>query len=263
MPKTTSRCPSRFPLMALCVALLAGCATVSARHEGTPLDEAGKLSQSSRTKSGLRISGQELDDLASQYFGAVRVTFENPSSHWVNIKRMAVSFGTETRNSSVLLPYGTQIDSWMEATARRNAVRQVNQATGLTLLQIAGTTAAIASGKSSLGKAGALIAGGAVAVSTAEAIAQPIEAANTAPLFPQSHLLSVPFEIPPGLFADKWVLLQTPDPGKAGCIRSIILDYETEAGGRERVVLPFRNSQEISEWQGRVCASAPRPVTRQ
>jgi hypothetical protein len=58
---------------------------------------------------------------------------------------------------------------------------------------------------------------------------------------------------PPGLFTDKWVLLQTPNSAQIGCIHSLILDYETIEGGRERVLLPFRDRAEESEWQALEC----------
>src|SRR4051812_39010201 len=92
-----------------CAASIIGCATVAARNEAVPLDETGKRSDDSHTRSGLVISGEELDTLASRYFGAVRITFENPSSHWVNVRTMRISFGSQQRNQAVLLPWGVQI----------------------------------------------------------------------------------------------------------------------------------------------------------
>jgi len=204
------------------------------------------------------ISGEELDTLASRYFGAVRITFENPSSHWVNVRTMRISFGSQQRNQAVLLPWGVQIDSWLHATQRRNAIRQANLDAALTVVALAGTATRMAAGDTTAGDVGAAAAGGAVAISAIEGLSERARQANSPPLFPGSHLFSVPFAIPPGLFADKWVLFHTADPSKPGCLRNVILEYETDDGGHERVALPFRTPEQTSEWQSGVCRPPPK-----
>jgi len=239
--------------LAACAASIVGCATVAASNDALPIDETGKRSDNRHTKSGLLVTGEELDVLASRYFGAIRITFENPSSRWVNVRTMRIGFGSEELNKGVLLPWGSQVDSWMQATLRRNAVRQANVDAALTVVALAGTATRAAAGDSTAGDIGAVAAGGAVAISAIDGLNTQARLANSPPLFPDSHLLAVPFAIPPGLFADKWVLLQTSDPSRPACHRAIVLDYETDVGGRERVVLPFRTPGEPSEWQSGAC----------
>jgi hypothetical protein len=65
-------------------------------------------------------------------------------------------------------------------------------------------------------------------------------AAQAAPSYPEQHLLSVPFSVPPGLFIKRWILLSTPDNPPGGCIDSMVLSYETSDHATGRVLLSFK-----------------------
>lgn len=68
------------------------------------------------------------------------------------------------------------------------------------------------------------------------------------------HLLSLPLAIPPGLYARRWVVLGTKAPAAdVGCIDWLVLDYDDDAGERERVALTFRSRPGRSHWQRAAC----------
>lgn len=240
-----------------------GCANIQNEHVATPLDERGELLEHAETKSGLVISGQEVTAFASPHFGMVEVTFENKSSDWVRIPRLALEFGNATMNEAVSLPSGTDLTAWYLATLQRNDINDTNARSALLGLSVLGETAALlgaASGERNLAAAGtglSLVAG---AAATADGISDAIQSAERARVLPTTHLLALPLAVPPGLFAKKWVLLNTRERD-APCIVGMILDYDVESYGRERVLLRFRRPGDRSEWQRRACATG-RPLQR-
>jgi hypothetical protein len=77
------------------------------------------------------------------------------------------------------------------------------------------------------------------------------DAAETPEPFPEDHLLSVPFAVPPGLFAKKWIVVNTRSHDPATCLRWANLDLDTEDGKHDRVRLTF--GDDSSEWQAQSC----------
>jgi hypothetical protein len=225
-----------------------GCASVAPGYPALPLSAEGKPLSPQQSKSGLRIVGREISELGSPYFGFVELTFTNDSAHWVRVHRMQLSFGDPLKDQSVFVPWGMDIQTWQHATALRNEVHAANTQTALEVLALAGMAAATFSQNR-----GVKAVGGAVALSSAGALTAleydaRVKAAQSSPIFPESHLLAVPFGVPPGLFAKKWIVLNTV-PNRQVCIQSMLLDYESDAGGRERAWLTFRKRGSASQWQ--------------
>jgi hypothetical protein len=92
-------------------------------------------------------------------------------------------------------------------------------------------------------------------VAGAPAAAGPAPSAvQAAPSYPDQHLLTVPFSIPPGLFVKRWILLSTPDNPPGGCVDSMVLSYETSDHSTGRVLLSFKIP--ASSWQP-ACRAVP------
>jgi hypothetical protein len=199
------------------------------------------------TASGLTISGEEMDELSSEHFGVLAVTFENPTNDWVRIESVNLDFGSANRNQSIFVPWGEEIVSWELATAQRNAIRRINTDHALSLLAMGGAIAAGAGRGSAVGAVGGIVALGSVGALWARAIDQH----TTAATFPPAHLFATPFSVPPGLFAKKWVLLNGPKTTDRWCVTALSLDYEVAGKGRERVHLPFGRGG--SYWQTAAC----------
>src|SRR6185436_20481716 len=111
--------PGRMCALVACLAV-AGCASVRSGKYARPLDSAGRMAEKPVTASGLLISGQEVSDLASPYYGLLELTFENTTDHWLGIDRTSVSFDSWAADQ-VVIPTGPEITSWEQAIRQRNA----------------------------------------------------------------------------------------------------------------------------------------------
>jgi hypothetical protein len=231
------------------------CASIQNSSVATPVTHQGKLLYGQAAASGLVISGEELTDYSSRYFGLLELTFENKSANWLRVRRMDVDFGSPAKNRAVSLPWGADIDSWYSATVQRNDIRDTNRVTALAALLAIGESALIvgtAAKQRSVAATGGLLTLGSGTALVIEGQDARVQRAERVPHFPSSHLLSLPFAVPPGLFAKKWILLNTPER-TAPCIDSVLLDYDLEQGGRERALLAFRAAPTSSEWQSERC----------
>lgn len=230
-----------------------GCASIASGKYARPIDEHGWLLDSPRTAAGLKVSAREIRSLASEHFGFVEVTFENTTSHWIHIESMNLRFGDLVKDKNVFVPWGTELESWRRAIEERNEVRETNTDTALALIALGGAVAAGASNDRSVKATGGLVAVGALGTMLVRHTDQRVSAAQDARPFPATHLLELPFPVPPGLHSKRWIVLNT--PANVGCIDSMILDYEIGKSQRERVWADFRSRG--SEWQRKVCPGYP------
>jgi hypothetical protein len=223
-------------------AWLMGCASIGSKYTASPVDAQGRVTAARSTESGLVISGEELRMYASNYFGLIEITFENPTANWLHVSRLTLDFGDAARNAAVLTPSAADLDAWYLSTVQRNDIRATNHATALGALFAVGQVVAIA------------VALGAATAALAEGQEARVQEAESVHVLPQSHLLALPFAIPPGLFTKKWILLQTRSI-TAPCVSSLLMDYDVQERGRERVLVRFRHGSDHSEWQRLVCGS--------
>jgi hypothetical protein len=243
----------------LVLGLLPGCASVRNSYLGTPADPAtGKwAAQGSKTAAGLIVSVEEKEHLASEYFGVVDVAFENTTDKWIKVKGVALKFGPEY-DPHITIPVGEELKSWATATQQRLLIERHNRSMALAAVAIAGMTTAAVSNNRAVSTIGGTVAAGSLAWLAVDSMNQEVEGTEQ-PATPQnasyfeSHLLSVPFSIPPGLFAKRWVTINTAGGEEVPCVRGVILDYELEGGRKERVYLPFRQGAMQSDWQEKAC----------
>lgn len=235
-------------LLALSVS---GCASVQGEFLARPFDASGRLSGAELTPSGLRVSGGEMEDLSSPYLGAIQLVFENQSADWVRIQDVRMRFGGAEEDAAVRVPYGSDLTTWYEATLQRNDVREHNRGVVLGLIALGGATVAAASGDETVRTVGGVASLGALTALTVSDVKTSIDALERPAIFPETHLLSGPFAVPPSLFVKKWITLGTPG-GKAPCVSAMTLSYQVEGRARENVYLPFKVD---SEWQARACGS--------
>jgi hypothetical protein len=252
---------SMLSVLALALLGAGGCAELHSGARAFPVDAAGRITPHEHLRSGLLISARQVSDLSSRYFGAVEVTFENRSSEWVRIQQASLEFGSPERNAAVIITAGEDLQRWQEGTQRRNAIREANHATAAELLLFGAAVATVAGGRSSVGAAGALVGAGTALAMTAGEMGARASAAETVSLYPGSHLLSLPFSVPPGLAIKRWVVLNSPAKRALGCISHADLMYTTDRDLHERVRLAFGDMS--SEWQRGVCGTlhpqAPHP----
>jgi len=194
--------------------------------------------------------------MSSPYFGQIEFTFENPTGEWITVERVALDFGSAKNNQAVLFPWGTRLDNWAAATSQRNAVRDANNALALELLAAGGAVAGAAGRHARATRAAggfaSLAALTAMSATHAEARA---ETAEDVPIFEGSHLFNVPFDVPPGLFVKRWLVVNTPADPSLGCLTSVVMTYELSDKTSRRIALSIRNPGAFGEWQSNVCLS--------
>jgi hypothetical protein len=246
----------------VCAVATGGCAQIANGPHGIYLDPNGHPSEPAARAARLKISAGEVVEMSSPYLGEIEFTFENPSTKWIRVEKVQLDFGSEKVNRAIGILWGSQLESWAEATNQRNAIRNANRRTTLEILALSGTLVSAAAPRNS---SGALVAGGIASLGAATAIyvadtQTRAETAEHAPTFGHNHLFSGPFDVPPGLFAKRWLVVNTPaDPG-LGCIASVTMIFELADKSSHRVALNFR-AVELSPsslWQRESCKFTPK-----
>jgi hypothetical protein len=249
--RIASCCKPMRAMLMLAITGLTGCATVAEGNIAKPIDLGGHYLPSTTTGSGLVVHGRELTELSSPNFGVLEFTFENATDHWIRLDDVRLDFGDPVKNQGVTVPGGADMQAWQAATMKRNAVRSENAQTALAVIALGG---AVAAGGSHSGKVRAVATGAAVGAALATSAAA-TNAAVAESLYPQDHLFAVPIAIPPRLFAQRWIALNTSAEINKTCLTWTILDYDTSEHQRERLVLTFRDRPTGSEWQSAACVA--------
>ena len=251
----TNRGKQRFLIGVLACWFVAGCATIHNAEPAYPIDEQGHVSESQVTRSGLRVSGEELASLSSPNFGVLELTFENSAADWRRIRRVSLDFAGQGNNQFVRIPWGDDIRAWYDATLQRNQIDEKNRGVALGVVAIAGMIVATSSSSQPAKVLGGLAVVSSVAAMQAERTSDATNSVEHVAIFPDSHLLAGPFSVPPNLFTKKWVLLNTQGGNNVPCIDQLVLTYEFEDLPFERVFLRYKSK---SEWQARACLKESR-----
>ena len=234
-----------FPILA--ILLFTGCASVNLRNEAVN-DGAG----SADAQSDLALTWDLNPDLSSEYFGYFNFNFANRSDKWHTLTGMRIVFPDEKQNKEVKVVLGRELSEWYEAQMKVIAVREFNQsvAAGLT----AGVGAGIAglAGNREAQAAGAALAVGAAGYLAVEEFGKARESLRLSRMIPRNHLLADSLVVPPGLFAQRWVLLNSANHAEMGFVDSLRIEYRLETGAVEsKKVVIKRTNQMIGnrKWQ--------------
>jgi hypothetical protein len=92
------------------------CAAIPTGDFGTTIDAKGRVTEQQVQASGLRISGKQVNELASPYFGMLVLTIENTKAGWRHMQHLRVSLASRELNDSVIIPAGTALEAWVDAT---------------------------------------------------------------------------------------------------------------------------------------------------
>ena len=233
----------RFLGVVALLSLSTGCVSVANSQGAVPLDEHGRAVKGKATQAGLRVSGEELTDLASQHFEMLEVTFENPTDRWIRMRDVKLDFGSPANNAIVRYPTGSELHSLLQATQQRNAIEGFNKRAALALVALGGAVATGAASEPGAQAASGLLTVGAIGALAATDVNDEVQKLERAPNVPEMHLFSGPIEVPPGLFAKRWVVIEAQDKAGGPCLQTVLIDYALETGARERVRLQFRNPE--------------------
>jgi hypothetical protein len=232
-------------LFGMLACLAGGCATWGSGPYGVPVDAANRP-RATAAPPPLLVSASEAASYSTAYLGLVEVTFENHTPVWKQVDRVTLDFGSPAQNKSVTIPSGDDIDAWARAITIRTSLQGISPVTAIEALGFRPVNRLGAWMDQHSRPAAARDAAGVLTNVDSQASAAP-----TPPSYPDQHLLTTPFRIPPGLFTKRWILLSTSDNPPAGCIDSMVLSYETSDHATGRVLLSFKVRG--TDWQGPAC----------
>ena len=200
------------------------------------------------------ISVKENERLSSQNFGLLEFTFENITDEWIRIKTCKIGFGSDEIEKNITLTSGEDLVVWNKAVEQIASISDYNTTLVLGTISALGTTISATSRNNSVKNVSGTIgltALSSLAVNELNKIRDNIQSGD---IFPENHLYSKGFNIPPGLFVKRWVLLNSKNHPKIGRIENIILEYETHNNKKEKIAVNVRqpNSNRTSLWQSDV-----------
>ena len=165
----------------------------------------------------LRVTSAPIESLRSAYFGAFEFTFQNPSGQWHQVRK--VSIAPERLLGPGVEPLtGDHLRTWQLAARDALPGKEPRHPALETLAPEAPAAAAAPA-----------------APGTPPAPAAP---APAAPVGPPDYLLTYPFNVAPGLFTRKWIVLYS---AAADSLlgQDLVLSYELEDGKTERIVIQY------------------------
>ncbi len=251
--------------------IFTGCETVDKSNYAESVTKVGD-EDGGKTKTGLVISGDEADNISTEYFGTLEFVFRNTTDEWVRIKNLKISFGEENIDKNVLVPAGQDLYEWQKAFSKQMAIDYRNSSRFL-------ATAAFISGALTASTSDSKEANRSAAVFGTAVVAMAINDINSAAkmgnmavtTYPEDHLLGGNFAVPPGLFVNKFIVLNSRKNSEIGYLSKIIIEYETENGIKDKVILQFRKdpyqtgdySGTGSKWQSTVLKERDRKLTEE
>jgi hypothetical protein len=232
---------------------LASCATIHSENFATQINSKTNKNRTV-TEEGIKVSCEENDRLSSKNFGLIRFTFENTTSDWIEVKNLQFSLGNSYKDGKIKIPTGQDLEAWANATQTKLNIDQYNFEIAMFGLRVVssgvGTIGAILKNKGakSVAAIGNITTGIASVANTIDTRTSELENSR---LYPGYHLLAGDFKIPPGLFVDKFIVINTKDDKELGYIDEVFLTYKTGNGKIEQLKLRFRDDRTSnSTWQG-------------
>ncbi len=205
----------------------------------------------------LAVTVAENVPLSSPAVGALSFRFANEGAEFLHVDRVLIDFGGEKENQSVIVLSDRDLESWSEGISARNRERQYRR--DATMLGLAIAADVLVGAASFAHSKGHHVPHPAATQLVLTAAMLRDESSSEMAHFPDSHLLEVPFSVPPKLGVSRWVALQTRDPG-APCIHFVSLRVLVRERGWLQFATNFRGGDTLSEWQAGRCgrpASAP------
>jgi hypothetical protein len=191
---------SRTVLFGALTWLAGGCGTAYLGNYGIPIDAESRPA-SAAAPPPLLVSAREASTYSTRYLGLVEVTFENPTPVWKQVDRVAVDFGSPAKDQSVTIASGDWINAWERAIKIRQL--SLGKSAGGTAIEVLGFGVAVDAFDAWVGQQPGVVA--ASVASAPAAIGPEPSAVPTAPSYPDQHLLTVPFDVAPGLFTKRWI----------------------------------------------------------
>jgi hypothetical protein len=199
--------------------------------------------------SSVVVSGEINADLSSEYFGYFDITLENKSDRWLTLSKIKVSF-PDSQSANIRFVTGNDFVQWRDVMAKSIALDEANKKTAMAVVGALGYGLATLSGNRGLQTVGAAAAAGAAGAYAAQGFGNWQDSLERAKMFPENHLMGDTVRLLPGLYADRWLLLNSRNHAKMGYVTQVFIEIETTEGEKGRYTLEFRSkSGDASGWQ--------------
>jgi hypothetical protein len=236
------------PALLLAVVIFVGglqAASIQKDNVGVPVDPKDKVSKE------VVVSATLNSDLSSEYFGYFDVTLENKSDKWLTISKVRVTFQDSFQNENIRFVTGPQFGLWQSAMKKIIAIDQQNKETALATVAALGYGLAALSGNKTLQAVGTTATVGAVGAYGISQYNRRIDSLENTKMFPENHLLGDSIRIPPGLFVDRWLLVNSRSHDQMAYVTTLNIEMESTDGALRKLVLTFRpkKSTGYPKWQ--------------
>ena len=221
-----------------------GCATVNKRNAASTINH---------TSQGQKLSlTYEINkELSSEHFGLIELNFKNPSDKWVDIKNVELIIRDEYLANAVKLTSGLEFDNWRKAMRKKVAISNQNTSVLVSGLLLASAAVASDSNKSA-NTIGTLGVTAAIGSQTVRQISSDINQVEANSLFPQAHILTAPEKVPPSLFLDKWLLVDTSEVAPNMFLRELELKVTYQDASEDLYainVIRYKDGRKVNDWQ--------------
>lgn len=222
--------------------LLTGCASIHKNIDAT----------AEQKKTKLNISAEINNDLSSEYFGMVEFTLENTTGRWLEIESISVDVGDERLRKSTKFTSGNELKAWSKAIKSRNEVRQYNKAVAYSaILGLAAGASAFSDNRTIKNASDSTLALTLGSLTIDQMLTQK-DRVEMNRLFPEDHLLAGGQLVPPELFIQSWLLINTTNSKRNELLTDLKLTVTYKSGRSERfgIALYPRNMKlAVYDWQ--------------
>jgi len=225
----------RILLFIIMISMLS-CATVhKGRYARQVVEPYNTLKKEKITEGGLVVSGRLERALSNDYYKFIGFTFENRSGNKVSISNVSVDFNNAALNSLITVISGEEILGWHDAMDQEKKRREFNRSTFFTSLFLGGSLLAVF-GDDNWSDVGLGMVLGGITSLTIDEFNRERKEIQTGKIFPETHLLSGKFDIMPGFYQNKWLVINIKNPNNMP--ERIYVEYSVD-GVTERVALPL------------------------
>lgn len=224
--------------------ILSGCASVNKRNQAETINQTD-------SKQKLSLSYEINKDLSSEHFGLIELNFQNPSNKWVAIKDVELIIQDKSLADSVRLTSGLEFDNWRKAMRKQITISNHNTSMLVSGLLLASAVATSDSNET-VSTAGLVGLGATLGSQTVREISAGIDRVEANALFPQTHLLNTPEKVPPTLFLDKWLLVDTSDVAQNRVLRKLEVKVTYADSTEDLYVINVDNYKDrkfVNDWQ--------------
>lgn len=222
--------------------LVTGCASIHKNIDA--------IAEQKKTK--LNISAEINNDLSSEYFGMVEFTLENTTGRWLEIDSISVDVGDERLRKSTKFTSGNELKAWSKAIKSRNEVRQYNKAVAYSaILGLAAGASAFSDNRTIKNAADSTLALTLGSLTIDQMLTQK-DRVEMNRLFPEDHLLAGGQLVPPELFIQSWLLINTTNAKRNELLTNLKLTVHYKTGRSERfniALFPKRMRLAVYDWQ--------------